>query len=283
MRASATQPNATWGLDRIDQTALPLNSAYTYTRTGAGVNAYIIDTGIRATHTDFGGRVSGGYTAVTDGRGTDDCYGHGTHVAGTVGSATYGVAKSVHLVPVRVLGCDGSGTTSAVIAGIDWVTAHRVQPAVANMSLGGGNSTALDDAVKRSIAAGVSYAVAAGNSSWPACLSSPADVPAAITVGATQKNDQTASFSNWGSCIDLFAPGVNITSDWNTSDTATNTISGTSMATPHVTGVAALYLEGHPTATPAQVSAALVNGATTNALSWVLWGSPNKLLCSQLP
>ncbi len=227
-----TQSPATWGLDRIDQRNLPLNNAYTYTPTGAGVNAYIIDTGIRRTHTQFGGRAFSGYTAINDGRGSDDCHGHGTHVAGTVGGSTYGVAKGVRLYAVRVLDCTGNGTDSGVIAGIDWVTANKVRPAVANMSLGGGASTALDNAVTNSINSGVTYAVAAGNDGLNACSYSPARAAAAITVGSTTSTDARSSFSNYGTCLDVFAPGSSITSSWNTSDTATNTISGTSMATP---------------------------------------------------
>jgi len=276
MEASTTQNNATWGLDRIDRRNLPLNGTYTYTATGAGVNAYIIDTGIRTSHSDFGGRARVGYDAI--GGNGQDCNGHGTHVAGTVGGSTYGVAKGVTLYAVRVLDCSGSGSTSGVIAGVDWVTRNHVKPAVANMSLGGGASTALDTAVNNSISAGVTYAIAAGNSNRDACKYSPARVSAAITVGATTSSDVRASYSNYGSCVDLFAPGSSITSDWYTSDTATNTISGTSMATPHVAGVAALYLQGNPGASPAAVQNALVSNATAGVLSSVGRNSPNLLL-----
>lgn len=282
MSLNATQSNATWGLDRIDQRDLPLDSTYNYTNTGAGVKAYIIDTGILTSHTEFGGRAISGYTAITDGNGTTDCNGHGTHVSGTVGGSTYGVAKGVTLVAVRVLDCSGSGSNSGVIAGVDWVTSdHQAgQPAVANMSLGGGVSSALDTAVTNSINDGVAYAIAAGNDNVDACNSSPARVGSAITVGATTSTDARASFSNYGTCLDIFAPGLNITSSWYTSTTATNTISGTSMATPHVAGVAALYLQSNPTASPATVTSAIINGSTLNHVTSPGTGSPNRLLYS---
>jgi subtilisin family serine protease len=265
MTATATtQSGATWGLDRIDQRTLPLSGTFTYTSTGAAVKAYVIDTGIRTTHSQFGGRAINGADAVDGSLPAADCNGHGTHVAGTIGGSAYGVAKSVTLVAVRVLDCNGSGSVSGVIAGINWVTAdHQAgQPAVANMSLGGSGSTALDTAVRNSIADGVSYAVAAGNGNpggiaQDACKSSPARVGEAMTVGATNSSDAKASWSNYGTCVDWFAPGVGITSAWNSSDSATNTISGTSMATPHTTGVAALYLQSNPGGSPATVRDAL--------------------------
>ena len=278
-----TQSPATWGLDRIDQRNLPLNNSYTYNVTGAGVKAYIIDTGIRITHNQFGGRATYGRDFVDNDSTASDCNGHGTHVAGTVGGSTYGVAKGVSLVAVRVLNCSGSGTTSGVIAGIDWVTSqHTTGKAVANMSLGGSPSTALDNAVRNSIADGVVYVIAAGNSNSNACNFSPARTAEAITVGATTSSDARASYSNKGSCLDLFAPGSSITSAWNSSNTATNTISGTSMATPHVTGVAALYLQGH-NATPLQVRNALVGAATPNKVTNPGSNSPNLLLYSLVP
>ncbi|WP_418957147.1 S8 family peptidase [Streptomyces tritici] len=284
VRMTDTQPGATWGLDRVDQRDLPLSTTYTYGATASNVTAYIIDTGIRTSHGEFGGRASVGTDTVGDGQNGQDCQGHGTHVAGTVGGAKYGVAKGVKLVAVRVLGCDGSGTTAGVIAGVDWVTANAQKPAVANMSLGGSANASLDDAVKRSIASGVTYAVAAGNGlpllGLPAnaCNYSPARVPEALTVGATDSSDRRASFSNYGRCVDLFAPGVNVTSAWKDGDGATNTISGTSMASPHTAGAAALHLAGHPTATPAQVGAALVDNATPDKVQNALTGSPNRLL-----
>jgi subtilisin family serine protease len=278
MSISATQTNATWGIDRIDQRDLPLSGTYTYEATGAGVRSYIIDTGIRNSHQDFGGRASSGYTAINDGRGTDDCNGHGTHVAGTVGGTVYGVAKQTALIAVRVLNCQGSGTTSGVIAGVDWVTANHIKPAVANMSLGGGASSTLDNAVANSIAAGVTYAVAGGNSNANACNYSPARVASAITVGATTSTDARASYSNFGSCLDIFAPGSSITSAWYTSNTATSTISGTSMASPHVAGVAALVLQGSPGASPASVTSAITSNATTGKVTSAGSGSVNRLL-----
>jgi aqualysin 1 len=274
----ATQNNATWGLDRIDQRTLPLSTTYSYDTTASNVTAYIIDTGIRLSHAQFGGRATSGFDAV-DGGSADDCNGHGTHVAGTVGGSTYGVAKGVRLVAVRVLNCSGSGTTSGVVAGIDWVTGnHTTGAAVANMSLGGGVSTTLDNAVVRSINDGVTYAVAAGNESANACNGSPSRVANAITVGSTTARDARSSFSNFGSCVDIFAPGSSITSSWYTNDTATNTISGTSMATPHVAGAAALWLQANQTAKPAAVSAALTGSATPNVVANPGSGSPNLLL-----
>lgn len=286
---TATQtPTPSYGLDRIDQRALPLDSSFTTATQGAGVKAYIIDTGIALGHTDFGGRAVTGFDAI-DGGAAEDCNGHGTHVAGTAGGTQYGVAKAATLVAVRVLNCAGSGMNSGVIAGIDWVTSdHQAgQPAVANMSLGGGASATLDAAVQRAISDGVSFTVAAGNSgglvggllgSDNACTGSPSRVPEALTVGATDATDAKASYSSRGTCLDLFAPGSNITSAWLGSPTASNTISGTSMAAPHVAGVAALYLSKVPSATPAQVAQQLVSTATPNVVKNPGTGSPNRLL-----
>ena len=276
-----SQANATWGLDRIDQRDLPLNSTYNYDRTGVGIKAYILDTGILATHNDLVGRVISGYDAI--GGGTTDCNGHGTHVSGTVGGSTWGVAKGVTLVAVRVLDCSGSGTWSGVIAGVDWVTANHAagQPAVANMSLGGAANSSVDTAVSNSIADGVTYAISAGNDSGgDACTKTPARVATAITVASSTSTDARSSFSNIGTCVDIFAPGSEITSAWYTSNTATNTISGTSMAAPHVAGVAALYLEATPSATPAAVAQALKDNATPNKITSAGTGSPNLLLHS---
>jgi subtilisin family serine protease len=267
VEAFATQSPVTWGLDRIDQRSRPLSNSFTYTATGAGVTAYIVDTGIRYSHNELSGRAAPGFDAF--GGNGSDCHGHGTHVAGTVGGESYGVAKDVGLVAVRVLNCSGSGSTAGVIAGVDWVTGHHQAgaPAVANMSLGGGASNALDTAVRNSIADGVTYAVAAGNGNaggrqQDACKSSPARVSEALTIGATDSSDRKASWSNYGPCVDWFAPGVSITSAWHTSDTATSTISGTSMATPHTAGVAAQYLQGNPGASPATVRSVLFSDTT---------------------
>ncbi|MER5703705.1 S8 family serine peptidase [Micromonospora sp. NPDC002296] len=277
--AGTQTPTPSWGLDRIDQRNLPLNNTFTYPSNGAGVRAYIIDTGIRFTHSDLGGRAVTGFDAI-DGGSADDGNGHGTHVAGTVGGTAHGVAKGVTLVGVRVLDNAGSGTYAQVISGIDWVTGDHDpgELAVANMSLGGPVDQALNDAVAASIADGVSYGVAAGNESTDACTKSPASTPTAITVGATTSTDAKASYSNYGTCLDIFAPGSSITSAWNTSDTATNTISGTSMAAPHVTGAAALVLAANPSYTPQQVRDKLYNDATSDVVTGGGTGSPNKLL-----
>ena len=272
------QPTPSWGLDRIDQRDLPLTDSYTYTPTGTGVRVYILDTGIRRTHHDFGGRAISGQDFVGDGKGTYDCAGHGTHVAGTVAGSTYGVAKAATLVAVRVLDCEGEGLNSWVIGGIDWVTAHRQKPAVANMSLGGWFSQALNDALTRSSNSGVVYTVAAGNDDADACYSSPASARAALTVAATDSSDERAWFSSWGSCVDLFAPGVDIVSDYNTNDDATISRSGTSMSAPHVAGAAALYLQQHPLAGAAQVAEALIGNATADKVTNPGTETPNRLL-----
>jgi subtilisin family serine protease len=268
---AAGQP---WGLDRIDQRGLPLSRTYTYTRAGAGVNAYVIDTGITTSHSQFGGRARNVYDAF--GGSGADCHGHGTHVAGTIGGSTYGVAKSVRLFGVRVLNCSGSGSTSGIIRALDWVRANAARPAVANMSLGGGYSPALNSATTSVANSGVFVAVAAGNESRNACNVSPASSAAAYTTAASDRTDLRASFSNYGSCVDGYAPGVSIRSAWRTGGTAT--ISGTSMASPHVAGVAALYLATHPRATPKGVRDGLVNAATSNKVTNPGSGSPNKLL-----
>jgi subtilisin family serine protease len=280
LQQSSPQDQATWGLDRIDQADRPLDTQYHFTGTGAGVNAFIIDTGIKPNHVEFTGRLLPGYNTVADYNGTADCNGHGTHVAGTVGGTTWGVAKGVSLIPVRVLDCNGSGTWSGVIAGVDWVANSTLRPAVANMSLGGTASASLDAAVAGAVAKGVTVVVAAGNSNLDACTSSPAREPSAITVGATTSADARASYSNYGACVDIFAPGSSITSAWNSTPDSYYTISGTSMASPHVTGAAALALAANPTASPAAVALQLKSGATPNRITSVGTGSPNLLINS---
>ncbi|MDD9317388.1 S8 family peptidase [Acinetobacter lactucae] len=274
---ATTQSNPDWGLDRIDQKTLPLNSAYSYLQTGSGTTAYIVDTGILSTHQQFSGRVLSGYTAISDGNGTTDCNGHGTHVAGTVGGSTYGVAKNVSLVPIRILGCDGSGASSNVIAGLDWILKNGKKPAVVNMSLGGGASTSLDSAVENLFNNGYVMVVAAGNSNADACSASPARVSKAITVAATDNTDTRASYSNYGSCVDIFAPGSQINSSWIGSNTATKVLNGTSMATPHAAGVVAQMLQSTPSATPQTISTNLLNQASSNVVKNPS-GSPNRLL-----
>jgi serine protease len=276
VQLAATQANPPWGLDRIDQRDLPLNTSYTWDQGAGTVHAYIIDTGIRSTHAEFEGRASRDFDAINDGQAGNDCNGHGTHVAGTVGGKTYGVAKQVRLHGVRVLGCNGSGTFEGVVAGVDWVTANAQKPAVANMSLGGGAFQTLDDAVTRSIASGVVFVVAAGNSAADACGYSPARTPNAVTVGATDRNDSRANFSNFGACLDIFAPGVDVVSAGIGSDTEARSLSGTSMAAPHVAGVAAQLLAKGVTA--ANVPGQLVADSTLNKVLNPNAGSPNRLL-----
>jgi subtilisin family serine protease len=280
VHVTTDQPNPpSWGQDRVDQRDLPLNSNYSYSTTASNVTAYVIDTGIRTTHSEFGGRATWGTNTTGDGNDTD-CNGHGTHVSGTIGGATYGLAKAVNLVAVKVLNCAGSGSFAGVAAGIDWVTQnHTSGPAVANMSLGAqGSDAATETAVRNSIADGVVYGIASGNSNADACNFTPARVAEAITVNASTISDARASFSNFGTCTDIFAPGQDITSSWNTNDTASNTISGTSMATPHVVGAAALYLADHPTDSPATVQSAMKANATPNKITSPGTGSPNLLL-----
>ncbi|HET9381788.1 MAG TPA: S8 family serine peptidase [Streptomyces sp.] len=280
LHTTATQDDPpSWGLDRIDQADTAGDGAYTYPDTaGEGVTAYVIDTGVRITHQDFEGRATHGFDAVDNDDSADDGNGHGTHVAATIAGAAHGVAKKAAVVAVRVLDDSGSGTTEQVIAGIDCVTQNHKGPSVANMSLGGGADPALDAAVTKAVASGVTFAVAAGNESADAGQSSPARVPEAITVASSTKDDAQSDFSNFGGTVDIYAPGSDITSAWNDSDTGTKTISGTSMASPHVAGAAAVYLAGHPGAAPADVAKALTDGASADKIGNPGAGTPNKLL-----
>jgi subtilisin family serine protease len=278
LRASSIQASPDWGLDRLDQRALPLDKSFEFANDGAGVSVYVLDSGMRRSHVEFGGRAVSGYTAIADGRGTNDCGGHGTHVASTIGGAKYGVSKAVTLIAVRVLDCYGGGSTSGVIAGIDWVTRNRVLPAVANMSIEGTSSSTMNAAVQNSIKSGVVYTVAAGNDAGNACSFSPASTPEALTAAATTNSDNAAGYSNFGSCVDIYAPGSTIRAAYALDDTSSILMSGTSMASPHVAGAAALYLAANPSATPAQVSAALVGGATIGVISGVPMGTANLLL-----
>ncbi|MEM9456747.1 MAG: S8 family serine peptidase [Myxococcota bacterium] len=271
---------ASWGLDRIDQATLPLDGNYSVPVDGTGVHAYIVDSGIRSGHSQFTGRIGNGFTAVNDGNGTEDCDDHGTHVAGTVGGSTFGVATNVTLHPVRVLNCNGAGSTSGILNALSWIEQNAQSPAVVNMSLGGGASPTLDNAINSLVGDGLTVVVAAGNENQNACNVSPARAPSAITVGATSTNDSQASFSNYGSCVDMFAPGVNITSALSGSNNQTGNLSGTSMAAPHVAGVAALILEGNPSASPAEITAALLDNATPDLVPNPK-GSPNLLLSTE--
>jgi len=279
-----TQSGATWGLGRIDDRnyAYPLDQNYNFTATGTGVSVYVIDTGVLTTHPDFGGRASEVFDAYRENTPMTDCNGHGTHVAGTIGSSTYGVAKKVMLYSVKVFPCSGSGSTSDVIAGVDWVTRRAAKPAVVNMSLTGSYSSSLDDAVLSSVASGVTYVVSAGNYGADACSYSPAHLPEVITVGSTDQRDYRDGISNYGSCVDLFAPGVLITSTWNQTGLPYTAISGTSTASPHVAGVAALYLEANPTAKPSEVQAAITANATPGVVYKEGLASPNLFLYSDV-
>ncbi len=284
--SSTTQTNPpSWGLDRIDQRSLPLDHGYTYGTTASNVTVYLVDSGLRTSHTQFQGRASIGVDEVGDGRNGQDCLGHGTHVAGTVGGKDYGVAKGVKLVAVRVTDCNNNASTSSIIAAADWITAHAAKPAVVNMSINSKSSviSSEDTAIKKSIASGVTWVVSSGNGGTDACKNSPGDIDTAIVVNNSDSSDTRRSDSNYGPCTDLFAPGTSITSAWNSGDTATHTISGTSMAAPHVTGAAALWLATHPTATPADVQAALINSATTGKIMSAGTNTPNRLLYTGAP
>ncbi|WP_308119529.1 S8 family peptidase [Streptomyces sp. JJ38] len=279
-RGDGTQVDPAWGLDRVDQRELPLSASYTYDTTASNVTAYVIDSGIRISHDDFGGRASYGYNFVDDNTVASDCHGHGTHVAGTLGGSSFGVAKGVELVAVKVLNCDNLGTTADVLAGYDWVAQNATLPAVANVSIGGSASATKDAAVREMVEAGITVAVSAGNSDQDACTRSPAREPSVITVAASTWTDARTSWSNWGSCVDVLAPGSSIASASHSSDTGTATKSGTSMSAPHVTGAAALYLADHPAASPATVTTALLDAATTGVLT-DLAGSPDRLVYSR--
>lgn len=277
VETAATQLNPPgWGADRVDQRTLPLNGSYTYPNTGTDVHAYIIDTGIWLEHPDFAGRLDPGYSAIVPDGNSRDCHGHGTHIAGTLGGTLYGIAKQVRLVPVQVFNCTGTGDSVSVIAGVEWVTQNAIKPAVATMSLTATASQAIDTAVETSIASGVSYAVAAGNYDADACGYSPARVPGVLTVAATDSTDTRVSFSNWGTCVDMFAPGVNVRSDYLFN--VTTRLSGTSIAVPHVAGAAAIYLSANPTATPATVASALIGNSTASVVIDPEVGTPNRML-----
>ncbi|WP_428965021.1 S8 family peptidase [Micromonospora fluostatini] len=277
--APGTQVNPpSWGLDRIDQRYLPLDNRYSYPNTAPTVHVYVVDTGVRATHTDFTGRVTGGIDLVDGSLPADDCNGHGTHLAGTIGGVRHGVAKEVLIHPVRVLGCTGSGTVATIVAGLDWIAANAVRPAVVELAIGGPANSALDAAVTNTILRGITVVTTGGSSNGNACSYSPGRVPAALTVVGTSVTDARLSSGNHGSCVDLYAPGASITSTWHTTDTATNTISGGSSASAHVAGCAALALSDNPGWTPAQVHSYLVTRATAGIVSAVPAGTPNRLL-----
>lgn len=278
-KTSTTQNGADWGLDRIDQEKLPLDRVYNYTLGNYSVDAYVVDTGINALSTDFTGRVLNGFSAINDGNGTNDCNGHGTHVSGSIGGNLYGVNKTVNLIPIRVLDCAGSGTTTSVLAGLDFILANKnsTKPSIVNMSLGGGASLSLDQAVAKLISNNIAVVVAAGNDNKDACNFSPARVTSAITVGATDPTDTRATFSNYGTCLDVFAPGVNIKSVWIGGTATTATLSGTSMATPLVTGALTLLLSKEPTLTSTQI-AERVKTSSSNVTVGQSSGSVNKII-----